>query len=167
LFHNALHWCALQALAKYAFGLGTLQMLLCTAIFSAFALPLGHGVGTQLLEWLAHAPPSLVSIRSIDEVRIELLPDVCAGLVLSNVATDMPDCTGYDWRRSVLHLQAIVIGGALSMSSSAFVLQLLSERGEMPTRFGAATLGVLLLQVHRRGEGEGGCQWHSCCNRGA
>ena len=44
-------------------------------------------------------------------------------------------------------MQAIVIGGALSMSSSAFVLQLLSERGETPTKYGSATLGILLLQV--------------------
>ena len=43
--------------------------------------------------------------------------------------------------------EAIVIGAALSLSSSAFVLQLLSERGELATRFGSATLGILLLQV--------------------
>ncbi|KAG9445890.1 hypothetical protein H6P81_012018 [Aristolochia fimbriata] len=42
--------------------------------------------------------------------------------------------------------EAIVIGTALSLSSSAFVLQLLSEKGELPTRFGSATLGILLLQ---------------------
>ncbi|KAL6758236.1 Sodium/hydrogen exchanger family-domain-containing protein [Haematococcus lacustris] len=98
----------LKALAKYAFGLGTLQMIACTAIFSAFALPVGQGLGTRILEALAHASPSLVSIRSVDE--------------------------------------AVVIGGALSLSSSAFVLQLLNERGEMPTRVGSATLGILLLQ---------------------
>jgi Kef-type K+ transport system membrane component KefB len=40
-----------------------------------------------------------------------------------------------------------VIAAALSMSSSAFVLQLLSERGELTSRFGSATLGVLLFQV--------------------
>lgn len=39
-----------QALAKYAFGLGVLQMLLCTAAFSLFSLPVGNGVGTQILE---------------------------------------------------------------------------------------------------------------------
>ena len=44
-------------------------------------------------------------------------------------------------------VQAVVIGAALSMSSSAFVLQLLRERGELPTRAGSATLGILLLQV--------------------
>eukprot|EP00798_Chlamydomonas_sp_ICE-L_P021741 gene21741-28763_t len=32
------------------------------------------------------------------------------------------------------------------MSSSAFVLQILTERGELATRFGSATLGVLLFQ---------------------
>lgn len=37
------------------------------------------------------------------------------------------------------------------MSSSAFVLQLLKERGEMATRFGSATLGILLLQVQVQG----------------
>lgn len=43
--------------------------------------------------------------------------------------------------------EAVVIGAALSMSSSAFVLQLLRERGELATKFGNATLGVLLFQV--------------------
>nr|GMD07230.1 K(+) efflux antiporter 3, chloroplastic [Ipomoea batatas] len=42
--------------------------------------------------------------------------------------------------------EAVVIGAALSLSSSAFVLQILAERGELPTRFGSATLGILLLQ---------------------
>ncbi|KAK9286202.1 hypothetical protein L1049_014586 [Liquidambar formosana] len=42
--------------------------------------------------------------------------------------------------------EAIVIGAALSLSSSAFVLQLIAEKGELPTRFGSATLGILLLQ---------------------
>ncbi|KAK4375095.1 hypothetical protein RND71_005772 [Anisodus tanguticus] len=42
--------------------------------------------------------------------------------------------------------EAVVIGAALSLSSSAFVLQILAEKGELPTRFGSATLGVLLLQ---------------------
>ena len=59
--------------------------------------------------------------------------------------------------------QAIVIGGALSMSSSAFVLQLLKERGEMATRFGSATLGILLLQVGggRRRGGRRVDGWHA------
>jgi len=41
---------------------------------------------------------------------------------------------------------SVVIGFGVALSSSAFVLQLLSERGEMGTRFGRATFGILLLQ---------------------
>lgn len=43
--------------------------------------------------------------------------------------------------------EAVVIGAALSLSSSAFVLSILNEKGELSTRFGAATLGILLFQV--------------------
>ncbi|KAF6261239.1 Sodium/hydrogen exchanger family-domain-containing protein [Scenedesmus sp. NREL 46B-D3] len=96
------------ALSKYAFGMGSLQVILSTLLFTAVALPVGSGLGTWFLEAVCHAPPSLVSIRTVDE--------------------------------------AVVIAAALSMSSSAFVLQLLSERGEAPTRVGSATLGILLFQ---------------------
>ena len=98
----------LKSLAKYAFGMGSLQVLITGLVFVGFALPAGSSLGTKFLEVVCGAPPSLVSIRSFDE--------------------------------------AVVIAAALSMSSSAFVLQLLSERGETPTRFGSATLGILLFQ---------------------
>jgi Kef-type K+ transport system membrane component KefB len=84
------------------------QVLLSTAVFTAFELPVGNAVGTQILTKFLGAAPELVNIRSLDE--------------------------------------AIVIGAGLSLSSSAFVLQLLSERGELATPFGRATLGVLLMQ---------------------
>ena len=86
-------------------------MLLTTSAFTLFALPVGQGVGTQILVKVFHVSPQLASIRSVDE--------------------------------------AIVIGAALSLSSSAFVLQLLGERGEMSSRVGSATLGILLLQACR------------------
>lgn len=98
----------LQKLAKYAFGLGTLQVVLCTIFFTAVALPAGNGIMTIILEKFLHAPPSLVGIRTVDE--------------------------------------AVVIAVALSLSSSAFVLQLLKERGELESKFGRATLGILLFQ---------------------
>lgn len=41
---------------------------------------------------------------------------------------------------------AFAIGGALAMSSTGVVLRLLSERHMVATRFGRATLGVLLMQ---------------------
>lgn len=98
----------LRALAKFAFGMGLLQVLFSTLAFTAFELPPNGAVGTKILEFLFHSRPDLVNIRTIDE--------------------------------------AIVIGAALSLSSSAFVLQLLAEKGELPTRFGSATLGILLFQ---------------------
>jgi monovalent cation:proton antiporter-2 (CPA2) family protein len=42
--------------------------------------------------------------------------------------------------------EAAVIGAALSLSSSAFILQLLAEKGERQSRAGVATFGVLLFQ---------------------
>ncbi|KAG6710909.1 hypothetical protein I3842_05G027000 [Carya illinoinensis] len=103
-----LSFARLKALAKYAFGMGLTQVVLCTLAFTAFELPPNGAIGTRILEFLFHSRPDLVNIRSIDE--------------------------------------AVVIGAALSLSSSAFVLQLLAEKGELPTRFGSATLGILLLQ---------------------
>ena len=41
---------------------------------------------------------------------------------------------------------ATIIGGGLALSSTAFVLQLLVERGERATRFGLTTFSILLLQ---------------------
>lgn len=98
----------LKALAKFAFGMGLTQVVLCTLAFTAFELPPNGAIGTRILEFLFHSRSDLVNIRSVDE--------------------------------------AVVIGAALSLSSSAFVLQLLAEKGELPTRFGSATLGILLLQ---------------------
>ena len=115
--------------------MGSLQILACTGIFALCALPVGQGIATQILEDVAGAPHSLVSIRTIDEVNAGVVHALMDGLgaILSPQYLN-------------LSVQAIVIGGALSMSSSAFVLQLLKERGEMATRFGSATLGILLMQ---------------------
>ncbi|MCP4074029.1 MAG: hypothetical protein GY742_20230 [Hyphomicrobiales bacterium] len=41
---------------------------------------------------------------------------------------------------------AVIIGGGLALSSTAFVLQLLVERGERATPFGLTTFSILLLQ---------------------
>ena len=53
--------------------------------------------------------------------------------------------------------EALVIGAALALSSSAFVLQLLAEREELATTFGQATLGTLLLQARKGSRGRRMC----------
>ena len=41
---------------------------------------------------------------------------------------------------------SLVLGGGLALSSSAFVIALLTEKGELASRFGRATFGILLFQ---------------------
>ena len=94
----------LKALAKFAFGLGALQVTLCTLAFGIFPF-IG---GVNFLEVFFHSRPDLVTITRLDE--------------------------------------ALIIGAALSLSSSAFVLKVLQEQGLKGGRTGAAALGVLLLQ---------------------
>jgi len=94
----------LRSLAKFAFGLGLLQVILCTIAFGVF--PFTGGV--ELLEVVFHSRPALVSITRPDE--------------------------------------ALIIGSALSLSSSAFVLKVLQEKNLQNARTGAASLGILLLQ---------------------
>ena len=53
----------LKALAKYAFGMGLLQIVLCTAAFTLFPF-LG---GVELLETVVGSDASLVDIRRLDE----------------------------------------------------------------------------------------------------
>ena len=94
----------LKALAKYAFGMGGLQIILCTLAFTLFPF-LG---GVELLEKVVGSPGALVDIRRFDE--------------------------------------SLVVGASLALSSSAFVLKLLQESGQLTARVGSASLGVLLMQ---------------------
>ena len=94
----------LKSLSKYAFGMGTLQVVLSTAAF--FIFPFIGGV--QFLEVIMKSDRELVDITRVDE--------------------------------------ALVIGAALSLSSSAFVLKILQEKNQLSSKYGSAALGVLLLQ---------------------
>jgi len=72
---------------------------------------------------------------------------------------------GVAWVLGATEEAAIIIGGGLALSSTAFVLQLLIERGERATPFGRISFAVLLFQdlaivpllmlVTLLGEGEG------------
>ena len=72
---------------------------------------------------------------------------------------------GVAWAFGATEEAAIIIGGGLALSSTAFVLQLLIERGERATPFGNVSFAILLFQdlaivpllmlVTLLGEGEG------------
>jgi CPA2 family monovalent cation:H+ antiporter-2 len=68
------------------------------------------------------------------------------GLGLAQVVVTALVFTGAARLTGVSNEAAIVIGGALAMSSTATVLQLLRERGELVTRFGRIVIAVLLFQ---------------------
>lgn len=98
----------LQRLSKYAFNIGLAALILSTACFASFELPVGEGMVTRMLENFAGARPGLFSINSF--------------------------------------VEAIVVGAGISLSSSAFVMQLLSDQQELKSRLGGAVVGVLLIQ---------------------
>ena len=52
----------------------------------------------------------------------------------------------YAWAFNVPWNIALVVGFGLAMSSTAFGLQILTEKGEMGTRHGRASFGILLMQ---------------------
>ncbi|KAL2924441.1 K(+) efflux antiporter 3 chloroplastic [Bienertia sinuspersici] len=112
-----LSFARLKALAKFAFGIGLPQV--------------SKG-----------ARPVPVLLCTLAFTAFELPPNDALGTrileFLFHSPSDLVNIRSVD--------EAIVIGAALSLSSSAFVLQLLAEKGELPTRFGSATLGILLLQ---------------------
>ncbi len=53
---------------------------------------------------------------------------------------------GVAWALGATEEAAIIIGGGLALSSTAFVLQLLIERGERAASFGKISFAVLLFQ---------------------
>ncbi len=50
------------------------------------------------------------------------------------------------WLLGLEPAQAVIVGAALALSSTAFVLRLLEERGERASRFGLASFAILLMQ---------------------
>ncbi|EXB51449.1 K(+) efflux antiporter 3 [Morus notabilis] len=128
-----LSFARLKALAKFAFGMGLTQIPRARALNSASVLPRATTFCFLLLQ---------VILSTLAFTAFELPPNGAIGTkILEFLFHSRPDLVNI---RSVD--EAVVIGAALSLSSSAFVLQLLAEKGELPTRFGSATLGILLLQ---------------------
>ena len=88
-----------------------------------------------------------LSVAKIGAMRTEIFglgfaQFVVTALVLGRAAVAVGAAAG----STVSFAAATAIGGALSLSSSAFVLQLLRDQDELGTSHGRASLGVLLLQ---------------------
>ncbi|MCH8863052.1 MAG: cation:proton antiporter [Proteobacteria bacterium] len=78
--------------------------------------------------------------------RLRALRRYVFGLGSLQVAVSGLLIGGIAWTLGSTVEAASIIGGGLALSSTAFVLQLLAERGERTTRFGQVSFAILLLQ---------------------
>ncbi|MCH8202882.1 MAG: cation:proton antiporter [Proteobacteria bacterium] len=78
--------------------------------------------------------------------RLRVLKRYVFGLGSLQVAVTGLLIGGIAWKLGATVEAAAIIGGGLALSSTAFVLQLLVERGERATRFGQVSFAILLLQ---------------------
>ena len=78
--------------------------------------------------------------------RLRVLKRYVFGLGSLQVAVTGLLIGGIAWKLGATVEAAAIIGGGLALSSTAFVLQLLIERGERATRFGQVSFAILLLQ---------------------
>mmetsp|Transcript_16835 Transcript_16835/g.37918 ORF Transcript_16835/g.37918 Transcript_16835/m.37918 type:complete len:905 (+) Transcript_16835:175-2889(+) len=78
--------------------------------------------------------------------RLKAMRKDVFGIGIGQFLLTMLAGTGISLACGVAPTAAVTIGGSLSLSSSAFVLQLLKDKNAMGTRYGRASFGVLLLQ---------------------
>ncbi|MHA1567662.1 MAG: monovalent cation:proton antiporter-2 (CPA2) family protein [Alphaproteobacteria bacterium] len=78
--------------------------------------------------------------------RLRTLSRLVFGLGALQVTVTGSLIGGVAWALGAPKEAAIIIGGGLALSSTAFVLQLLIERGERATPFGNVSFAVLLFQ---------------------
>lgn len=78
--------------------------------------------------------------------RLQAMKKYVFGLGMSQVVTTGAVFTFIGLWSGLSTEAALLVGGALSLSSTAVVLQVLNDRKEMATRFGRVSFSVLLLQ---------------------
>ena len=78
--------------------------------------------------------------------RLKAMRKDVFGLGTSQFLVSTAAGTGLSMALGLPPAGAVTVGGSLALSSSAFVLQLLKDKGEMGTRHGKACFGILLLQ---------------------
>lgn len=94
--------------------------------------------GVVFLLFMIGLELSFVRLRALGRYVFGLgsLQVAVTGLLIGSIA----------WKWGSTVEAAAIIGGGLALSSTAFVLQLLVERGERATRFGQVSFAILLLQ---------------------
>ena len=78
--------------------------------------------------------------------RLRLIRNQIFGLGTLQVVTTAAVIAAAAWAAGFPATTAIIVGGGLALSSTAVVLQLMSERGELASRRGRLVFAILLLQ---------------------
>ena len=78
--------------------------------------------------------------------RLKLIRNQIFGVGTAQVAVTSVVIAAIAWTAGFSSQNAVIIGGGLALSSTAVVLQLLSERGELSSRRGRLAFAILLLQ---------------------
>ena len=78
--------------------------------------------------------------------RIKVLPPAMFALGVTQILVTGAAISGIALALGVAADAAIVIGAALSLSSTVFVIQILVDRRQLATRFGRASFTVLMMQ---------------------
>src|ERR1700757_1971901 len=131
------------------FGLGSVLGYLAAGIAIG---PWGLGLVSQVDE-LLHFPEFGVVLLlfviglELQPTRLWRLRSAVFGLGGAQVLVTAAVLAGWSmWRYHQSLPAAVVIGFGLSMSSTAFVLQMLGERKELTDRHGRAAFAILLFQ---------------------
>lgn len=112
---------------------------------------LGHGVIADTEQAQALGELGIVFLMfviglELSVERLWTMRHAVFGLGLAQVATCAAAIGLLAWAWGNAPPVALLLGLCLAMSSTAVVLQLLSERGELNTRLGRATVAILLFQ---------------------
>ena len=78
--------------------------------------------------------------------RLKVIRNQIFGVGTAQVVVTSVVIASIAWSAGFTLETAVIIGGGLALSSTAVVLQLLSERGELASRRGRLTFAILLLQ---------------------
>jgi CPA2 family monovalent cation:H+ antiporter-2 len=78
--------------------------------------------------------------------RLRLFGRGVYGLALSQMVVTTLALAAIAWRVGLEPIPAVIVGGSLAFSSTAVVLQLLSERGQLGVPLGRTAIALVLLQ---------------------
>ncbi|MEQ9349382.1 MAG: monovalent cation:proton antiporter-2 (CPA2) family protein, partial [Alphaproteobacteria bacterium] len=124
-----------------------LGYLIAGAIIGPFGFGLVHDTGgARALAELGIAFLMFTVGLELSLERLRTMRHLIFGIGLAQVAITTVAVAAVAWGLGLPVETAVIIGAALALSSTAIVLRLLSDKGELLSRSGRVVLSILLLQ---------------------